>query len=232
MSDEKAGRTVVLKNGKVVRRGISAEERKSIRQETARKARAAMKEKRALEAAMRAQEEAEVAEVLKKDSGILGEEPLTDAREERYCQLVCSGVKEVEAWQRAYKTELGEPRAKGMTASTPTVTETQMSASCSESVSVLNSISANTAAFLSLSTGLKQVAKHLKVWARTKWNTPRFPSATNGRFSLQIQSARRNRQPQRTCLSDLKILREKEEAGRKGRPACFLREEQTFPQNF
>ena len=116
MSDEKAGRTVVLKNGKVVRRGISAEERKSIRQETARKARAAMKEKRALEAAMRAQEEAEVAEVLKKDSGILGEEPLTDAREERYCQLVCSGVKEVEAWQRAYKTELGEPRAKGMTA--------------------------------------------------------------------------------------------------------------------
>lgn len=113
---EEKGRTVVLKNGKVVRRGISDEERKKIRQETARKARIAMKEKRALEAAARAQEEAAVAEVLKKDSSVLGEEPLTDAREERYCQLVCSGVKEVEAWQRAYKTELGEPRAKGMTA--------------------------------------------------------------------------------------------------------------------
>ena len=112
LSSDASGKTVRLQNGKVVRRCIGEEERQKIWKETARKARAAAKEKRELraaeEAATRAEREQLKAVAASKME--LGEAPLEDPKEEKWCQLVASGVKTAEAYQVAYKDDLGKPR--------------------------------------------------------------------------------------------------------------------------
>lgn len=91
---------------------MRAAEIKANRQRAAANARKAWKEKRALKAAEEAAVSAERAALKEAAAGKveLGGVPLVTPHEERWCQLVASGMAMIEAYQVAYREEQGKPR--------------------------------------------------------------------------------------------------------------------------